>query len=653
MKQRLVLFCFMFLAFISQMTAQNINVTGKVIDESGEPVIGASVFITGTKTGDISGADGTFRISGIRQGAMLTVSCIGMKTMEAVAAPQMTITMKQDDELLDEVLVVAFGQQTKSSFTGSAAVVKSDALEKKQLTNVISGLQGEVAGLQMINNSGSPTSTPSIAIRGFGSINAGTSPLIIVDGAPYDGGWNNLNPNDVESITVLKDAASNALYGARGANGVIMITTKKAKAERAVVTLDANWGVNMRATQDYDKVTDPAQYYELYYKALYNYNIRDNAMSAFEAHQTANRTLGKPASNGGLGYIIYAVPDGETLIGTNGRLNPHATLGNRVYNNGQVYTLLPDDWVDEAFRTSLRQEYNLSLTGGSQKVDFYGSLGYLNNKGIAYNSDFERYTARFKADYQAKEWMKVGASVSYTHSDQNDVNDGDNLFIMVSELAPIYPVYLRDENGKIMHDENGRLYDYGAGENGGAQRPANLLPMRNPLQANELNKNATISNVTTLNGYADFTPIEGLKITLNGTVTDNEWKNTSKVQPFYGNTAQTYPGGYVSRTSYQTFTYNFQEIINYTRQFGKHNVSLMGGHENYNYSYNYIWGDRENMFSYFETDELDGAVKVISNGSTTSRYNTTSPRNTSFPHHTDVTHLHGSILTIAGAISIQ
>ena len=401
-----------------------------------------------------------------------------------------------------------------------------------------------------------------------------------------------------------------------------MITTKKGKSENAVITLDAKWGVNSRATQEYDRVTDPGQYYEMYYQALYNYNVRDNGLSAYDAHVAANVTLGKPASQGGLGHIVYSVPENEYLIGTNGKLNPHATLGNRVYSDGRFYTLLPDNWVDEAFRKSLRQEYNMNLTGGTGKMNFYGSLGYLNNKGIAYNSDFERYTARFKTDYQAKEWLKVGASLSYTHTNQNDVNDGDDLFLMTTELAPIYPVYIRDDNGDIMTDENGRLYDYGSGENGGAKRPANLLPARNPLQANELNKNATTANITTLNGYADFTPIDGLKITLNGTVTDNEWNNSSKVQPFYGNTASTYPGGYISKTAYQTYTLNFQQIVNYTKQFGRHNVSVMAGHENYNYNYNYVWGDKENMFSYFGTNDLDGAVKVISNGSATTRYNT-------------------------------
>ena len=216
MKLRFLVFWFMFMATFSLVSAQSINVKGTVVDDNGEPVIGASVMVKGTLKGDVTDVSGHFHLDGVKTSERLSVSCIGMISLEVDPQPEMTIRLKTDQQQLDEVLVVAFGQQTKSSFTGSASVVKSETLEKKQLTNVISGLQGEVAGLQMTSGSGSPTATPSIAIRGFGSINAGTSPLIIMDGAPYDGGWNNLNPSDVESITVLKDAASNALYGARG-----------------------------------------------------------------------------------------------------------------------------------------------------------------------------------------------------------------------------------------------------------------------------------------------------------------------------------------------------------------------------------------------------------------------------------------------------
>lgn len=323
--KRFFVFLFMLLATFSLASAQTIDIKGTVIDENGEPVIGASVMIKGTLKGDITDVSGRFSLGGVKTTDKLAVSCIGMIPVEVDPQAEMRITLKTDHEQLDEVLVVAFGQQTKSSFTGSAAVVKSETLEKKQLTNVMSGLQGQVAGLQMINNSGSPTATPSMAIRGFSSINAGTSPLIIVDGSPYDGGWNNLNPNDVENITVLKDAASNALYGARGANGVVMITTKKGKSEKATITFDSRWSVNSRATIDYDYVKDPAQYYEMHWSALYNYYMRDRGMTPYEAHRQANANLGGATADGGLGYLTYTVPDGEYLIGTNGRMNPHAT----------------------------------------------------------------------------------------------------------------------------------------------------------------------------------------------------------------------------------------------------------------------------------------------------------------------------------------
>ena len=619
-----VLLASLLLAASGQVMAQSSGqIGGQVIDENGDPVIGAQVKVKGAKTGTVTDANGHFSLPDAKKGDIIVINYLGMDSRTMKATPGMKVNMQSQDHQLDEVLVVAFGQQKKSSFTGSAGVVKSDILDKKQLTNVFSGLQGEIAGVQMTNTSGSPTATPTFAIRGFGSINAGTSPLIIVDGAPYDGGWNNLNPNDVESITVLKDAASNALYGARGANGVIMITTKQGSHERATITFDAKWGSNSRVTEDYDRITDPAQYYETYYKALYNYDVRDKGMSAYDAHIAANNTLGLTGDKGGLGYITYAVPDGQYLIGTNGRMNPNATLGNRVYYNGKFYTLTPDNWVDEAFRNGLRQEYNINITGGSDKFGFYASLGYLKNEGVVDYSDFDRYTARVKADYQAKKWLKIGANINYTHTNQHDVGEGSqSLFDISTRFAPIYPVYLRDGDGNIMRDEHGKMYDYGSGENGGMNRPSDLEPARNVLQTNSLNANNTFADVMTLNGYVDITPIEGLKLTLNGTVTNNEWKNTQTVQAFYGNTVTTTPGGEVDKYNYQTYTLNFQQIANYSRSFGKHNATIMLGHENYKYNYNYLWGSRQQMFSYFKAQELNAAVKELHNGGSSSDYNT-------------------------------
>ena len=189
----------------------------------------------------------------------------------------------------------------------------------------------------------------------------------MVDGMPYSGDLNNLNPNDIESMTVLKDAASNALYGARGANGVVMITTKKAKSKDAVISFDAKWGVNSRAVKDYEYIKNPAHFYEVHYGALKRYYL-DSGMSEIQAHSLANQNLAASANDGGLGYMIYTLPEGQEFIGINGKVNPLATLGRRVVYQGQEYYIQPDDWTDAAFRHSLRQEYNISISGSTEKA---------------------------------------------------------------------------------------------------------------------------------------------------------------------------------------------------------------------------------------------------------------------------------------------
>ena len=306
-------------------------------------------------------------------------------------------------------------------------MVKSDDIAKVQYSDATRALEGVVAGVQMTTASGTLGSSPSIMIRGISSITAGTAPLYVVDGVPYSGDMNNLNSADIESMTVLKDASSNALYGARGANGVIMITTKKAKHTDAVVNVDAKWGLNTKALQNYDYITAPGQYYEVYYSALKNYLMNAQGMSEYEAHITANQYMvagpdNRDASGFTLGYNMYTVDEGQTLIGTNGRLNPAASLGRVVDYQGQSYYLTPDNWMDETYRNTLRQEYNVSVSGTSGNASVLASFGYLNNKGIVDGSDMYRYTARLRADYQAKKWLKVGANFSYTNYDYNNGN---------------------------------------------------------------------------------------------------------------------------------------------------------------------------------------------------------------------------------------
>ena len=377
-----------------------------------------------------------------------------MHTEEVDIQPNMTVRLKTNAELLDEVMVVAYGTAKKSAFTGSAGVVGSEDIEKIQSSNVVNALNGKVSGVQLNNSSGQPdATTPTIRIRGISSINAGNDPLIILDGVPYDGDLNNISSQDIESMTVLKDAASSALYGARGANGVIIITTKKGTAGKAKITVDAKWGSNSRALPNYEYVNSPAKYYEMWYSALKNYFVNAQGYSDMQAHNMANQHLTTNDAYG-LGYNVYSVPEGQYMIGTNGKLNPNATLGNVVNYNGQDYMLLPDDWTDAAYKTGLRQEYSLTATAGTDKSSFFASFNYLSNEGISPNSDYERIAGRLKADYQLTDWLKIGVNMGYTHFDANSLGeDGSsgssaNVFALTM-MAPIYPLYLRDGQGYI------------------------------------------------------------------------------------------------------------------------------------------------------------------------------------------------------------
>ena len=501
----------LFMAMGGQALAQSPNsIGGRVVDENGEPIIGAQVKVKGTPTGTVTNVDGEFTLPAtIKRGTEIVINYLGMEPQTLKAAPGMKISLRSEDRQLDEVIVVAYGEQKKSSFTGSAGIVDSKALEKRQVNNVMDALQGNVAGLQSFQSSGSPDAAPEFRIRGISSLNAGNDPLIVLDGVPYDGAWNSINPNDVASITVLKDAASNALYGARGANGVIIVTTKKGSVGKAVVSLDAKVGWSSRSSKRYDTIDDPAQYLETYYGGLYRSNIA-KGQTPYQAFSNANATLYKPSGDGGLGYIPYTVPDGQYLIGDNGKLNPNATLGNRVYNNGQVYTIMPDDWIDETYRNALRQEYNLSVNGGNQQGQFYASIGYLNNDGIVVGSDYERYTARMKASYQANKWLTVGGNINFAHSTTNNADEdgtgSNNIFYQAAMMAPIYPVYLRDGAGNILTNEYGKVGDYGDGVYMGSDYVRPYISQSNGITDATLNTNRTISNTFTLNGRTCIVP---------------------------------------------------------------------------------------------------------------------------------------------------
>lgn len=604
------------LLFAIESMAQITQVTGFVLDEAdGSPIIGATIRILGTSIGTATDVDGKFVLKGFRPSdKQIEVSYIGYETKVLDAKPDMKIFLKEKAEVMDEVIVVAFGKQKRESFTGSAGVIKKDELAKRSVSNPVVALNGQVAGVQMLE-SNSLAGDPTITIRGIGSINAGSSPLIIVDGLPYNGYMSDLNPADIENITVLKDAASNALYGARGANGVIMITTKNPERGNTKVTFDARWGVNHDANIDYEMITEPGEYYELHYKAMYNYYLNGLNQASYDAHINANNILKAAGSEGGLGYMVYAVPDGEYLIGDNGKLNPRATLGNRVYHDGKYYTLLPDDWKKYGIRNGFRQEYTLGLSGGSDRYSFYGSLGYLNNEGIVYGSDLKRVTARLKTEYQAYSFLRVGANAGFTHTESNN---RAGAFTVVHGIAPIYPLFIRDGEGEIMTDARGKLYDYGDGGNGGMYRPY-TDKSNNSVQADLLNRANSNSNAFNIQGWADFTFLKDFKLTINGSAYVTEVRQVTASQPYYGINASS--GGATTVGHYRTYDLNFQQLLNYNHSFGLHTVSALVGHEYSRTDNTTLWGQRQKIAMYLENTELAGATSNIDMTSYISRYN--------------------------------
>jgi len=606
-------------------SAQTRTVQGTVIDaENDEPIIGASVTV-GSGYGAATDVDGKFTLKVPANTTHLKVSYIGYKTQEVkIGTGDMVIRLHSDSELLNEVIAVAYGKSTRAAFTGSAAVVGSAEIEEASVSNPLNALKGKVAGVQMTNSSGAPgADDPTILIRGISSFSAGNSPLIILDGAPYSGAMQTINPNDIENMTVLKDAAANALYGARGANGVILITTKRAKFGEAKVTLDIKIGSNSRAARDYDYIKDPAMYYEAYYLSLLNF-ARTSGNTLANASAWANRVMVAPDGDYTLGYNIYNVPGGQALIGLNGKLNPNATIGRVVNYNGQDYYLTNDDWMDATYKNSLRQEYNLSVSKGNENGDFLVSAGYLNNEGITPCSGFERFTARLAASTQAKSWFKASANMNYSHydmdsygSDEGSAGSSGNPFAFATSIAPIYPIFVRDGQGRIMQDSNGfDIYDFGNGNNAGLQRP--VLNKSNALGTTLLDKDTTTGDAFNGTGTLEVRFLKDFTVTSNNTVDLLTSSGTSYTNPFYGDGVNN--NGSLFKSTHKVFAFTLQQLINWNHKYGKHNVTLLAGHEFYKTTTTSLSGTKNTLFDPGNT-ELVGYINLISTSSGKSEYN--------------------------------
>ena len=628
MRRQVLLLLFSLFAIVG--FAQQRTVTGTVVSaEDGLPVIGASVHVKGTSQGATTDLDGKYSIK-VNENASLTFSYVGMqpKTVQVGNQSVINVTLTSSSTQLDEVVVTAMGiREEKKKLNFAVQSLNADEVTAGQSANFVNSLQGKIAGVQVSGSGGSPNSSSQIIIRAISSINSGQNnePLFIIDGMPMRGGGSSagdINPNDIESIDILKDAASAALYGARGAAGVIIITTKSGKNRDAEITVDAKWGANTRAVQDYDVITDPGEYYEAYYAQFANYGAA-NGLSGDQLNTWANNIMLK-----NLGYNIYTVPDGQQLIGTDGKLNPNATLGRTFTRNGKNYYMTNDDWNDVAYNTAMRQEYTLTARGASDRASFYTSLGYLKDDGVIDASSYERISARIKADYQAKSWLKLGVNAQYLHSKQESSPNLDasmssgNLMYYTAMIAPIYPVYVRmmGDDGKpyIATDQYGhKMYDYGT-LTGPYGITRGFSQSGNPLGSNMYNKNEQGLNQINGTFTADVTFTPWLKLNVTSNVVYSMLDQMIYTNSFEGPSAA--EGGRLEKSNTAYLRTNNTQTLTFMKSFGLHNVDALIGHEYYYTNNNYLGAKARAEFSPY-IQQIDAYANKYDASSYLKKYN--------------------------------
>lgn len=571
MKKQVMLLLAVLVLSISWASAQVSQVSGTVIsEEDGLPVVGASILVKGTTLGTVTDIDGNFTLFNVpSEHQMLQISFIGMKSQEVLAKATMRVVLHPDTEVLDEVMVVAYGTSKKSSFTGSASTVSAKSVEKLQVSNVTKALEGSAPGVQVAMTSGQPGSSATIRIRGIGSINASSDPLYVVDGMPYNGNISAINPADIESMTVLKDAASTSLYGARAANGVIMITTKKGSSEKAKVTLTARYGVNMRGIPEYDIMKNPGEYMKTFWTVLKN-------------------KLGSGAAAS------------ENLIGTLG-YNPYACDGNLVVDANGNLTSAPllyyEDWGKEAIKNGTRQEYTVNVQGSNAKSSHYLSLGYLDDEGIIPNSDYSRLSMRASGDYKINDFIKLNGNLSYARGEQNSqsissVNNASNTFAFIQNIAPIYPIYAHDKQGNRVYAADGSpVYDFGDGKYG--KRP--YLSNQNVLATDGANMNRVVSDNVSARAGLTLDIIKGLTFQINGGY-DLTYNTVDKyMTPEFGDAVNSNGRGNKFRERSQNYTVN--ELLTYQFDIAeKNHFDVMIGHENFKYEFQNLSAGKTNFF---------------------------------------------------------
>ena len=614
MKRKIELLLAFLLLSISCAFAQKLTIKGTVLDETGQTIIGATIREKGVETnGAATNLDGQFTLT-VNQGATIIVSYVGYKTQEVKAAAQLTIKMVPDNELLDEVVVVAYGSARKSSLTGATSVVDAKKLESRPLTSVTKALEGSSTGVLTTSGSGQPGSNPTVIIRGFGSINASSNPLYVVDGMPFDGDLSSINPSDITSFSILKDASAAALYGSRAANGVVLITTKKGKEGNTRITWRSTVGWSNRALKEYETV-GMEDFISLTWQSIYNDAVLNGKKD--------------PAAiaSGDLEYYLSDGVDGGELY------NPFRNK----YKFSEIvdpstHWVRPDAgaplwnerWFDEVQnKNALRHEHQFSLSGGTENLKYMMSLGYVNEEGIVINTGYDRLNARLNLENRVSDWFTASLNGSYSLANQKfsqfTGTSGSNVWYTAFLMPSIYPVYLKDKDGKTYTDSTGNRYDYG--EQGNGWRPVaagqNSIAGMTDDPSTTKSDNAGLRTQFVIGSDKESAGwLQGLKLTI-GAGGDYRTRNgMDYYNMLHGNQAGT---GLLYRRSNRMLSYTINELLTWNRTFDeRHSFDFMVGHEYYDYSYRNLEGARKDLV--FGNEELTPGATVNTADSYSHRY---------------------------------
>lgn len=586
------------LVFAVQLVfAQQKTVSGTVTDVNATPLPGVSVIIKGTVQGTQTDFDGNFSIE-VASTDVLVFEYIGLEAQEVPVGnkTQINVTMQEGSEDLAEVLVVGYGTTTKESFVGSAKQVEGEILSQKNFSNVSQALAGEVAGVTVINTSGQPGTTSAIRIRGFGSVNGNRAPLYVVDGIPFSGSINSINPNDIKSTTVLKDATATAIYGSRGANGVILIETKSGTSKEGFVEVDIRRGVNTQIIPRYNVMTSPEEYIGAVWEGLYNRALIDGLPQGLALNQ-ANNNLFSP-NVVPAGYNMWDVPGNQLIDPVTGTVR-----------EGVARRFTPERYADVAFSSAFRDEANLRMGGGNERTRYFFSSGMLDEEGVSLNTSYKRYTTRVNLDSDIKDWLNVKANIGYAYSEslQNgQTNGAENIFEFADKMAPIFPVFLRDDEGQLVADPifGGNQYDFGTPSGFRARPNANLL---NPIASalydfvgfDRHEVNASFNTTVKLSDNLQFESNVGAQYA-------NTISKTAR-NPFYGTAAE--QGGSLFQQNSETFVLNALQLLRYKKSFGDHNLEALVAHETNAFEQNFMFASK-NLGVVYGIYELNNYLEI-------------------------------------------